>query len=80
MRTEILYIKFQKLKTKRPKNEYTAYINENDYNKMLLQWKNENTNDLFSCEIVIQEITVKPNPKIKENNIVVINNKLINRK
>lgn len=72
MRIELLSFKFQKLKTKRPKKEYTAYLNENDYIKILEQRNREVVQNLFLNEIIINEIQVCPTNKLKENEILVI--------
>ena len=76
MRLEILSVKIFLCKTKRPKKEYTAYISPEAYQETLKQHQRYNGIDLFN-EIIIHEIPVKPHPKAKKYEILIIHNKLI---
>ena len=76
MRLEILSVKIFLCKTKRPKKEYTAYISPEAYKETLKQHQRYNGIDLFN-EIIIHDVKIKPHPKANENEIIVINNKLI---
>jgi hypothetical protein len=74
MRTEVLRIKLYNLKTKQPKFNYTAYINDKVYNDLFNTYQEQTK--LFKYKI-INEITIKPSNKIKPNEIIIINNKLL---
>ena len=74
MRLEILSVKIYLCKTKHPKKEYTAYISPEAYKETLVQYQRYNCIDLFN-EIIIHDVPVKPHPKAKKNEILIIHNK-----
>ena len=73
MRLETLSVKIFLCKTKHPKKEYTAYISPKAYKETLVQYQRYNCIDLFN-EIIIHDVPVKPHPKAKKYEIIIIHN------
>ena len=73
MRLETLSVKIFLCKTKHPKKEYTAYISPKAYKETLAQHQRYNGINLFN-EILIHDVPVKPHPKAKKDEIIIIHN------